>query len=113
MAGDVQQAYLTKDVFVAGATPSITYNPRDDRHLEKEMSGYLEQGPGRALTVSGPTKSGKTVLVERSLPQDEAIWMEGPDLRSVDDSGIASSIGLACMTLWRFHGSKPRDRGGT
>jgi hypothetical protein len=85
VAPDELQIHLTKDVFVAGASPSITYNPRDDRHLEREMAGYLDQGPGRALTVSGPTKSGKTVLVERSLPRDEAIWMEGLDLRSVDD----------------------------
>ena len=48
------------------------------------MTLYLNQGPGRALSVSGPTKSGKTVLVERLLPRDEAIWMEGPDLQSVE-----------------------------
>jgi len=71
-------------VFVAGAVPRITYNPRDDRHLEREVTLYLNQGPGRALSVSGPTKSGKTVLVERLLPRDEAIWMEGPDLQSVE-----------------------------
>ncbi len=71
-------------MFVAGAVPRITYNPRDDRHLEREVTLYLNQGPGRALSVSGPTKSGKTVLVERLLPRDEAIWMEGPDLQSVE-----------------------------
>jgi hypothetical protein len=79
-----REIVLTKNVFVAGAPPRITYNPRDDRHLEQELTGYLEQGPGRALSVSGPTKSGKTVLVERLLPRDEAIWMEGPDLQSVE-----------------------------
>ena len=79
-----RETYLTKDVFIAGAPPKITYNPRAERHLEQELKLYLAQGAGRTLSVSGPTKSGKTVLVERLLPRDEAIWMEGPDLTSVD-----------------------------
>lgn len=83
MTGE-REAHLTKNVFVAGSTPRITYNPRGERHLEPEVRAYLDQGFGRALSVSGPTKSGKTVLVERALPRDEAIWVEGPDLTSVD-----------------------------
>lgn len=75
--------YLTRNVFVAGRTPEITYNPRDDRHLETEVMGYLGQ-LGKALSVSGPTKSGKTVLIERLMPKDEAIWFQGSDLTSVD-----------------------------
>ena len=78
------QVHLTRNVFVAGSTPQITYNPRGERHLEPELSAYLDQGFGRALSVSGPTKSGKTVLVERSLPRDEAIWVAGQDLASVE-----------------------------
>ncbi len=84
MAEGEREVHLTKNVFVAGSAPRITYNPRGERHLEPELSHYLEQGFGRALSVSGPTKSGKTVLVERTLPRDEAIWVEGPDLTSVD-----------------------------
>jgi hypothetical protein len=78
-----REIYLTKDVFVAGAAPEVTYNPRSERHQEQELERYLDQGPGRALTVSGPTKSGKTVLVERRLDRDVAIWIEGPDLTDV------------------------------
>ena len=79
-----REVHLTRNVFVAGSTPRITYNPRGERHLEPELSAYLDQGFGRALSVSGPTKSGKTVLVERALPRDEAIWVEGQDLGSVE-----------------------------
>jgi hypothetical protein len=75
--------YLTSDVFVAGSSPVITYNPRDARQQEQELERYEEQGTGRALTVSGPSKSGKTVLIERRLPRDEAIWIEGPDVTDV------------------------------
>lgn len=81
---EVQESLLTKNVFVAGRPPSVTYNPRDDRHLELEVTRFLDQGPGKALSISGPTKSGKTVLVERLMPEDEAIWMHGSDLESVD-----------------------------
>jgi len=75
---------LTKNVFVAGRSPGVTYNPRNDRQLEAEVNSYLSQGPGKALSISGPTKSGKTVLVERLLPEYEAIWMQGSDLGSVE-----------------------------
>lgn len=78
------KSLLTKNVFVAGRSPSVTYNPRDGWHLERELTRFLEQGPGKALSISGPTKSGKTVLVGRLLPDDEAIWMHGSDLESVD-----------------------------
>lgn len=81
---EVQEKLLTKNVFVAGRPPSVTYNPRDERHLESEVRRFLDQGPGKALSISGPTKSGKTVLVHRLLPEDEAIWMHGSDLESVD-----------------------------
>jgi hypothetical protein len=75
--------YLTRNVFVAGGTPEITYNPRDDRHLEAEVQSYVAQG-GKALSVSGPTKSGKTVLIKRLLTDSGAIWMHGSDLQTID-----------------------------
>ena len=92
------QHLRTSDVFVAGRTPVITYNPRDERHLESEVRSYLGQ-TGKALTVSGPTKSGKTVLLERLLPAHEAIWITGSDLKTVDDlwAKIVDWLGLYDM----------------
>src|ERR1700709_17826 len=86
---------LTKNVFVAGGTPTITYNPRVERELESEVNSYLNQD-GKALSISGPTKSGKTVLVERLLPRDGAIWIHGSDLSSAEAlwSGIVDWLGL-------------------
>lgn len=75
---------LTRSVFVAGGTPEVTYNPRSARHLESEVQGFLGQA-GKALSVFGPTKCGKTVLIERQLPQDEAIWIQGADMTSAED----------------------------
>lgn len=76
-AQELPTGFLTKNVFVAGRSPDVTYNPRNDWQLEAEVNSYLWQGPGKALSISGPTKSGKTVLVERLLPEHEAIWMQG------------------------------------
>jgi hypothetical protein len=93
--------YLTRNVFIAGAPPSVTYNPRDDRKLESEVRGFLDQG-GKALSVSGPSKCGKTVLIKRLLPSDAAIWIEGSDLvsvnylwhRIVDWFGLHDTVGV-------------------
>jgi hypothetical protein len=79
----VGELFLTRNVFVAGGIPDVTYNPRDDRRLESEVRAYLDQ-TGKALSLSGPTKSGKTVLVKRLLPETEAIWMHGSDLTSTE-----------------------------
>jgi hypothetical protein len=75
--------WKTSEVFVAGDRPTVTYNPRDDLHLEEEVKAYRSQG-GKALSVAGPSKSGKTVLIERLFPKTSAIWVEGGDLASID-----------------------------
>jgi len=95
-AQELPTEFLTKNVFVAGRSPDVTYNPRNDWQLEAEVNSYLWQGPGKALSISGPTKSGKTVLVERLLPEHEAIWMQGSDLASVEDfwDAIIDWLGL-------------------
>jgi predicted ATP-dependent Lon-type protease len=55
------------EVFVAGGAPTVTYVPRDSLHLEKKLGDYLDERY-RLLSLSGPTKSGKTVLVRRVIP---------------------------------------------
>jgi len=85
--------FNTSEVFVAGKQPTITYNPRDNRHLEREVRTYVDQ-PGKALSVSGPTKSGKTVLIDRLLPPDRAVWLQGSDLDTITAfwRGIVDSL---------------------
>lgn len=75
---------LTGDVFTPGRMPDVTYNPRSEHDVEGALRRFLDNR-GAALTVSGPTKSGKTVAVERVLPRDEALWIPGGDLNSLDD----------------------------
>ena len=57
--------YRIAQVFVAGGQPSLTYveraAPEASQSLEERMRNCLDTG-FKPLTVTGPTKSGKTVL---------------------------------------------------
>lgn len=90
--------YKVTDVFVAGREPKLTYNPRVAKGTEQELENYLAD-TGKALTIDGPTKSGKTTLVERRLPDGvaDAIWIHGQDIQSMDDfwSRIISALRLS------------------
>ena len=59
-----------------GGFPSHTYNPRDDRKLEAQLS-EVEDNLCKLVAVTGQTKSGKTVLARKVLPQVEAVWIDG------------------------------------
>jgi hypothetical protein len=65
-----------RNIFVVGGQPKYTYNPRESIHLEKRLKDAIFS-PGKIVVVTGPTKSGKTVLVRRILPYDKAIWIDG------------------------------------
>lgn len=58
--------YDLDDVFVTGGEPTITYVARSERGLEEDVEGYLRVGR-KVLAVSGPSKSGKSTLVNRVL----------------------------------------------
>lgn len=68
-------------VFVAGGQPTVTYNPRTHLNLDKSIREYLAT-LFKILSVSGATKSGKTVLVRTILPADKAIWVSGGNIES-------------------------------
>jgi hypothetical protein len=72
----------TGEVFIAGGLPTVTYNPRADLHLEDRVRDYLDERH-KILSVSGPTKSGKTVLL-RSVVRF-GIWLAGGEIGSVAD----------------------------
>ena len=64
------------EVFVAGGFPRITYIPRDEYKLEATIRDYLDT-KHKLLSISGLTKSGKTVLVRNVIPKEEGIWIPG------------------------------------
>lgn len=70
-----------RDVFVAGGSPTVTYQSRS--HLEDEVLNYLDFGSSEILSVSGPTKTGKTVLIRHVV--NECTRVEGGQVADLDD----------------------------
>lgn len=79
------KVYLPSDVFAPGRFPSLTYNERASTKLRTEVESYLMTGGGSCLVVYGPSKTGKTVLIEKWLPEDSAIWIKGDQIGKIDD----------------------------
>lgn len=72
------------DVFVPGGFPRHTYNPRDARKIEEQLA-EVKDNLCKLVTVTGHTKSGKTVLTRKILPTDEAVWVDGGAVTAEDD----------------------------
>ena len=66
----------TSQVFVPGGFPQITYIPRNEHQLESRVQA-AQDNLSKLMVITGATKSGKTVLVDKVFPQDSAIWIDG------------------------------------
>lgn len=73
-----------QDIFVPGGFPRHTYNPRVDLQLERRL-GEVNDNLCKLVTVTGQTKSGKTVLTRKVLPPEQAIWIDGGTVSTEDD----------------------------
>ncbi|GAA1392011.1 hypothetical protein [Luteococcus peritonei] len=74
-----------EDVFTPGGNPDVTYNPRTAQEFEKEIGKFIKNHRGSVLTVSGPSKSGKTVVIKRFFPEEDVLWISGADIKNIDD----------------------------
>lgn len=72
------------DVFIAGGLPKVTYNPRDDLKLESTLKEYLED-KYKLISITGPTKSGKTVLFTKVIAPEERVLIIGGTIKNDDD----------------------------
>jgi hypothetical protein len=72
------------DVFTPNAFPEHTYVVRDGERLERELRQAL-QTPKVVVSISGPSKSGKTVLIEKVVGLDNLILVSGIEIESGDD----------------------------
>lgn len=73
---------MVSDVFVAGGQPTVTYIARDST-LEAKLRRYL-QGSSTFLLLTGPTKSGKSVLCKHIIPNETCIWLSGGQIPDED-----------------------------
>ena len=72
------------EVFVPGSYPQHTYVMREGDNFENVLHDALAT-PGQLVSLSGPSKSGKTVLIEKVVGRDLLISLSGASLRSADE----------------------------
>lgn len=72
------------DVFTPGAFPDYTYVERAEHQLEQALGDALNT-PGQIVSLAGPSKSGKTVLVERVVGSENLITISGIGIRNPED----------------------------
>ncbi len=75
---------LATEVFTPNDYPKYTYIERGGEKLEKRLEDAL-QTPKAVVSISGPSKSGKTALVERVVGRDNLISVSGAEIKSGED----------------------------
>lgn len=70
-----------REVFVPGGQPNSTYVPRDKFHLERSLTAATDN-LCKLVTITGPTKSGKSVLAKRVFPKTQSLWISGGTITS-------------------------------
>jgi hypothetical protein len=71
------------EVFTPGSFPVYTYVTREDQDLERNLRDALDT-PGQIVSLAGPSKSGKTVLVEKVVGRDSLITIPGASVDEPD-----------------------------
>ena len=75
----------TSSVFVPGGMPNYTYVVRRSRELQEKLES-AQDNLCKLITLTGSTKSGKTVLVNKVYPRNGSnIWIDGGTVRTEDD----------------------------
>ena len=69
------------EVFIPGSFPEETYIERTDKNYEKELTDALSID-GIVVSISGPSKSGKTVLIEHVAGKDNLISISGAGIKT-------------------------------
>ena len=72
------------EVFVPNGTPTHTYVTRATEKNEEKLSAALDM-PKMVISISGPSKTGKTALVDTLLTAERIIPVTGQSLRCSND----------------------------
>lgn len=78
--------YQVNKVFTPGGMPRFTYVDRSGRDLEQRL-GESKNHLCKMVTLTGATKSGKTVLSNRIFPrlEEDNVWIDGGSVGNEDD----------------------------
>src|SRR5215216_7104540 len=63
--------------------PTQTYVERDNLHHERLLREWMRSST-QIASISGPSKSGKTVLVQHVVGEDNLITVSGASVRAAD-----------------------------
>ena len=88
--------YQLNEVFTPGGLPSVTYVGREHLDLERKIARALAKGFAFNV-VTGPTKSGKSVLCRKVLGGQKLVLVEGGQVKSEEDfwSHVAYQLNIA------------------
>lgn len=73
-----------RKVFVPGGQPEHTYVARTELQLEPKIRAASDN-LCKLVTVTGPTKCGKSVLTQKIYPRDQHVWIDGGSVDQEDD----------------------------
>ena len=71
------------EVFTPTSFPTYTYVQRDDLHHERLLREWTRSST-QIASISGPSKAGKTVLVQRVVGEGNLITVSGASVRAPD-----------------------------
>lgn len=96
------KTFRASKVFVPGGMPQHTYVNRAERDLEPRLAGARDN-LCKLVTLTGATKSGKTVLANRVYPRmsGDSIWIDG--------GSVATEADLWSLILSDLHGFSTRE----
>src|SRR5262249_41777130 len=73
----------TSEVFVPTAYPMHTYVERNEQHQERLLTEWTRSST-QIASVAGPSKAGKTVLVQRVVGEKKLYTVSGASIRTAD-----------------------------
>jgi hypothetical protein len=76
-----------KEIFTPGRFPTWTYVDDHLKDKEQKLHDVLDDG-ATLVSISGPSKSGKTVFVEHIIGKDNLIQVTGAGVRTTSDLWI-------------------------
>ena len=77
------QNFSLRDVFTAGGFPVVTYVDRKHLNLEEDLRRAVNKGYS-IIAVTGPSKSGKTVLCYSVISEEDSINIDGGQIKYED-----------------------------
>jgi len=73
-----------QEIFTPNDTPTVTYVDRSEQKLEQTLREHYRT-PNLVVSISGPSKSGKTVLIKKVIPEDCLIPIAGAGIASAEN----------------------------